>query len=157
MQTFWSISYACTLCGKKMPTEPEEQPSREPMPPMGRAWFRTELIGAFELTYVLCPECASSRQDRCGLDLLPIDGTQPCFYCSRSAQHVRDNQDVYLAIRQCRLHYTCRSCHELERAKLKHCFLRLIDTYPRLPVFPKQLIADMDAEIRAAYQRDRKE
>jgi len=116
-----------------------------------RDWASGEQIaGSFEIKYFLCNDCYNTRGMKRGLDLLPIDRSQKCFYCGKSALCVTQNGDVFQAARQCRLHYTCRSCNSLEQAAFIRLHNRLHQDYPKTPEFPIELIIEMDAEVRAA-------
>ena len=134
MKTMFTVSRVCTACGQ----------------PIGSYPGRLDKIDGFELKYQLCGSCTQSRQSQCGLDLLPIDGSQTCFFCGAEARRVSHNADVFQQARHCRLHYTCPRCYSFEQAAFQRRLKRLRHDYAESPTFPVQFIIDMDAEVRQA-------
>ena len=137
MQNFWKITRLCSNCGEN----PE-------------AYAKGDRINSFEISYSLCEDCYKIRGNAPGLDLLPIDGTQECFYCKRPASCVSENQDVFFQARQRRIHYSCTSCKIIESEAFQRTLTCLNREYPQTEFFPADLIRKMDEEIQAAIRKN---
>jgi hypothetical protein len=132
MTIFWTTRRACTACGKKAKTR-----------------LRTDRVGSFCLSYGLCDDCATLRLEQTGTDLLPIDGSQKCFYCEQPAQHVSENQGVLLASRRQRAHYTCNGCQGRQKTAFQKAVARFRSEHSNDEALSAEVVLEMDREILA--------
>jgi hypothetical protein len=130
MTIFWTIRRACTACGKNAKTQ-----------------LRNDQIGPFRISYGLCDECAAERATQTGTDLLPINGSQRCFYCEEPAQHASENQEALLTSRQQRIHYTCNTCDGRQKAAFQRAVARHRGEYAGAEEIPAVVVLEMDEEL----------